>query len=226
MDSAANPALKYVEGLYLHLLHRRPSDVELQRWVGVLARGLPEREAFLRFVSSKEYKLKSKVQPGFPSGHFYSPVVDPAEIEGYWRRSSSLGIEDINPILIDLEAMTQFWRENEACIRRAPFTDDPSEATRYYYNDGRYPSGDAIMLMCMINARRPKHIIEIGSGFSSAVMLDTADLLGLDDFRLTCIDPYADRLRSLMRAQDHARVTIMEQQVQVIGVDIFDKLEI
>ncbi len=214
----------FIASLFEHLLFRQPSQREIENWVDVLSRGIPDREVFRRFVNSKEYAEKHRVQPGFPSGHFYSPVVDPEAVRDYWTASSQVKAADLLGINFSLDEMTAFWLQNQACIEAAPFTEEPTGHTRYYYNDGRYPKGDAIVLMAMINASKPKQIIEIGSGFSSAVMLDTADMLGVHDFRLTCIDPYADRLRSLLRPHDHDRVRILEQTVQTVPVDVFGKL--
>jgi len=197
--------LSYLESLFEHLLLRKPNPAELQRWLQALQRGLPERDVFKMFLNSKEYLEKHKVLPGFPDGHYYSPVVCPDDVLAYWQRSSALGAHELSGIELDLDSMTDFWRQNAACIRAAPFSDEPGAETRYYYNDGRYPKGDALVLMCMINTFRPKRIIEIGSGFSSAVMLDTADMLNIADLQITCIDPYADRLRSVAARRPSAR---------------------
>jgi predicted O-methyltransferase YrrM len=216
--------IAFIEGLYDHLLLRKPRPAEIEKWLKLLLGGMAERDLFARFVLSPEYKQKHMVIPGFPDGHFYSPVVLPEEVRSYWEQSSALQAKDLSGLELDLDAMTAFWMQNAACIGAAPFTDEPGGSTRYYYNDGRYPKGDALLLMAMINAARPKRIIEIGSGFSSAVMLDTADMLGLTDFHLTCIDPYADRLRSLLRPVDHDRVQIIEAQVQSVALDVFKAL--
>lgn len=216
--------LSYLESLFEHLLLRKPRATELDHWLQALQRGLPERDLFRLFVQSKEYLEKHKVLPGFPDGHYYSPVVCPDEVLGYWQRSSALGAHELSGIDLDLDSMTDFWKQNAACIRAAPFSDEPGAETRYYYNDGRYPKADALVLMCMINTFRPKRIIEIGSGFSSAVMLDTADMLNITDLQITCIDPSADRLRSLLRPNDHARVRVVEDFVQNVPLETFDAL--
>jgi predicted O-methyltransferase YrrM len=224
LTDAEAERLSYVESLFEHLLLRKPRAPERDSWLHVLQRGLPERELFKIFVRSKEYLEKHKVVPGFPDGHYYSPVVCPDDVLSYWERSSTLTAHDLSGIDLDLKAMTDFWRQNEACLRAAPFSEEPGSETRYYYSDGRYPKGDALVLMCMINTFRPKRIIEIGSGFSSAVMLDTADMLKMTDLQITCIDPYADRLRSLLRPKDHERVKIVEDMVQNVSLETFEVL--
>lgn len=76
----------------------------------------------------------------------------------------------------------------------------------------------------MINHLRPRRIIEVGSGFSSACMLNSAEHAGLPDFALTCIEPYPDRLKSLLRETDYPRVEIIERPVQEVPPETVDTL--
>jgi predicted O-methyltransferase YrrM len=81
-----------------------------------------------------------------------------------------------------------------------------------------------VMLRAMIAHFRPKNVIEIGSGFSSACILDAVDQVGLSDFTMTCIDPDPSRLRSRLREEDHSRVKIIEGPVQDVPVSTFSTL--
>jgi hypothetical protein len=69
---------------------------------------------------------------------------------------------------------------------------------------------------------KPSRIIEIGSGFSTACMLDSSEEIGITP-EITCIEPYADRLKSLLRPAD--KVEILESPVQDVSVDRFKALE-
>ena len=215
----------FLRGLYEHLLRREPGGAEMKHWTDLLDGGMPATEVFEKFVGSPEYKTKLTVRTGHPPGHFYSPIVDPEALGDYWRTTSSATLADLDGVAIDTDAMLGFWRDSAAMIREAPFTFASGGATRYFFDGGHYPNVDAMVLMSMMRASRPKRIIEIGSGFSSAVMLDTADALGLAPFELLCIDPYADRLRSLLRTEDAERVTIREEMVQQVPVGVFAALE-
>jgi hypothetical protein len=77
----------------------------------------------------------------------------------------------------------------------------------------------------VINAVRPRRIIEVGSGFSSACALDTLDEIALADTTMTCIEPYPAALLKRMRPADRARVTIIESNVQDVATDVFATLE-
>jgi hypothetical protein len=87
------------------------------------------------------------------------------------------------------------------------------------------PIGDAVTYRAMINALRPRHIIEVGSGFSSACALDTLDEIGQSATRLTCIEPYPAALRKRLRADDQMRMTIIESSVQEVPMQTFSTLE-
>jgi predicted O-methyltransferase YrrM len=122
--------------------------------------------------------------------------------------------------------MLGIWNRNLDFIKSTPFTDEQAaQYNRYYYTGGPFPWGDGITLRMMINELTPRRIVEIGSGFSTACMLDSADHIGLDSLQITCIEPYPDRLLSLMRAKDHDRVKLLERFVQDVPEDVVDELE-
>ena len=79
--SRAQPdAERYVRELYSKLLHREPGAEELEHWIGVVASGMSDREVFHRFADCDEYRVRNSIVPGHPIGHYYSPIVDPAEL--------------------------------------------------------------------------------------------------------------------------------------------------
>jgi hypothetical protein len=57
----------------------------------------------------------------------------------------------------------------------------------------------------MLRRLRPSQVIEISSGFSSALMLDVADHSPDWNPRFTFVEPYPARLRGLLTAEDEAR---------------------
>jgi hypothetical protein len=74
----------------------------------------------------------------------------------------------------------------------------------------------------MIRKFNPSKIIEIGSGFSSCVMLDTNNLFFDNNINLTFIDPNTDRLMSLL--SNNENVSIHKKKIQDIDLDIFKNL--
>ena len=176
---------------------------------------------------AKAFGQNAQVGAHSPAGHYYSPVVDPSQIESYYAQSSATSVDELRAsgIAIDLDAMEAFWEANRAFIAASPWTDNADSGHRYFYDGGPYPRGDANTVRAVMNHFRPKRVIEVGSGFSSAAILDTAEELGLDEFTLTCIEPYPQRLKGQLRESDYARVEILEEGVQTVAVDRFDQLE-
>jgi predicted O-methyltransferase YrrM len=76
----------------------------------------------------------------------------------------------------------------------------------------------------MMASCRPRRVVEIGSGFSSACILDSAEHIGIADFKLICIDPNTARLMSLLREGDLQHVNVIEKFIQEVPVEIVDHL--
>ena len=74
----------------------------------------------------------------------------------------------------------------------------------------------------MVRWLEPKRIIEVGSGFSTAKLLDTAELF-LPSLELTCVEPNPERLRALIEPDD--RVDIIAAPVQEVPLEKLTSLE-
>jgi predicted O-methyltransferase YrrM len=212
-----------VTRLYQAAIGRPPRQNELAS-ARCLCEAGQERKLIRKLLDSVAHKARMRVPTPFVNGHYYSPVVDPAEAEPYWQASVTRRWNELPDIELDLERMEQFWASHLEVARSTPFTEQAGGKSRYYWSDGRYPRGDAVVLLVMLGAAQPKLIIEIGSGYSSAAMLDAADHFPLREFSLTCIDPNTARLRKVLRPEDHQRVEIMERFVQDVPVERFQAL--
>lgn len=159
-----------------------------------------------------------------PPGHFYSPLPDLSKVK---HREPI----DVPPCAelpgVDLRAEHQLALLNEFAhfYDDVPFADDYVEGQRYYFRNNYYGAGDALILYCMIRRFRPARIIEVGSGFSSAAMLDAANSLGEYSLNLTFIDPFPGRLLGLLSAEDQRNCRIVESQVQALTPDFFSSLQ-
>lgn len=160
-----------------------------------------------------------------PHGHFYSPIVSKVEIDQFDKKiwdeefnNSISGIElNVNKQLELLENFSKYYLD-------LPFSNIKSDKNRYYYENVSYGYTDSIMLYSFIRHFKPQNIIEIGSGFSSAVMLDTKDLF-CKSVDLTFIDPYPKSLRSLFREKDKINCKVFETKVQNIKIEQFSSLK-
>lgn len=161
-----------------------------------------------------------------PNGHFYSPVFSIEEVKSrqdeIWKNVATDGINGIDLRTDEQKKLAvQFSR----FYSELPFKHEKQNALRYQFNNGYYSYTDGIVLYSVIRHFEPKRIIEVGSGFSSAVMLDTNELFFDNKINLTFIDPYPERLLEVMTEEDRKHTTLIESDVQKISLDIFKKLE-
>jgi predicted O-methyltransferase YrrM len=161
-----------------------------------------------------------------PNGHFYSPVFSIKDIKKrenqIWK---NLEIDGISGIDLKSEEQIKLVKQFTQFYSEMPFKPQKQNKIRYQFENDFYSYTDGIVLYSIIRYFNPKRIIEIGSGFSSAVMLDTNELFFKNELNLTFIDPYAQRLFSLMTELDKQRVKVIESDVQLIPLDIFRELE-
>ena len=87
-----------------------------------------------------------------------------------------------------------------------------------------YNLSDGAVYYSILTTLRPKRIIEVGCGFSSAIALDVRDQ-ELHDLELTFIEPYPERLYELLKEGDNTTATIHRAIVQDVPIEIFDVLE-
>lgn len=96
---------------------------------------------------------------------------------------------------------------------------------RFFYENASFGFSDGIALFCMIRHVKPRRIIEVGSGYSSCLMLDVNELFFDKSIQCTFIDPYPDSLLSLIRDEDEQRISIIQSRVQDLNLDLFSSLE-
>lgn len=163
-------------------------------------------------------------QGPFPAGHYHSPIPDRAEVLAYLKSRKPPGLELPD---VDLHKDRQFGLLNDYARHYAelPFPEAQVGSCRYYYENGWFSYADAIFLYAFLRKHRPQRIIEVGSGFSSAVMLDTVDRFLPQPPAITLIEPFPDRLGTLLRAGDRDRLTIMAKRVQEVPLDVFRSLQ-
>lgn len=154
-------------------------------------------------------------QPPFvPNGHFYSPVNGPADVA-----RALTPIEDLPGVSLREAEQLELFGELTPL-----FEDAPHRRYRAGAGSGNsmYDSADALVYRAFLRRLRPRRVIEVGSGFSTAMLLDTADQQ-LPELSVTCVEPYPDRLNSLLLPED--RVELIAAPVQDVPVETFTVLE-
>jgi predicted O-methyltransferase YrrM len=106
-----------------------------------------------------------------------------------------------------------------------PFAAQRTDGLRYFFENPSYSYSDAIFLYCMMRHLRPKRIIEVGSGYSSCVILDTNDLFFHSSIQATFIEPHPELFLSLIKDSDKYAVRLISTRLQDTDPQIFEALE-
>jgi predicted O-methyltransferase YrrM len=160
----------------------------------------------------------------YPPGHYYSPIPNKAEILEQIDNSQKKEVEllDIN---LNREEQLQNLEVFQTFYPDLPFIEEQNSELRYYFSQNWFCYADAIFLYSFLRQTKPKRIIEVGSGFSSAVILDTVEKFFTHRPEITFIEPYPDRLKSLLKPEDLKNCKILESSVQKVPLDCFTSLE-
>jgi len=153
-------------------------------------------------------------------GHFYWPLLNLENLEDDGVCLLDDGEEYWEHINLRLDAQREYFQSLLSDVPCLDFPEERNNGFRYYARNPMFPYSDAFTLSNMIIKERPKRVIEVGSRFSSAVMLDSLDRLDIQA-KLTFIEPYPDRLNSLLRPQDHQRIEVLAQPVQQVAPSRF-----
>ncbi|MCH5186345.1 MAG: class I SAM-dependent methyltransferase, partial [Oscillospiraceae bacterium] len=158
-----------------------------------------------------------------PFNHYESPYADLTYV-----RNNTDRIYDLRKVVrdIDFNEEKQFELLNQ--INKTDILNWNDEFTeesglRYYKNNDWFPYSGAQSLFGIMNVVKPKRITEIGSGFSTAVMLDTNERIFDNSIEITCIEPRPDRLKTVIKDTDN--ISIFEKDVQEIPVNFFENLK-
>lgn len=153
----------------------------------------------------KQVVYQVQKQGAFPVGHYYSPIPDRDEIIEHFESLDSPK-KEIPGVDLNQENQFKLLKEYREFYKDLPFPEKQEPGTRYYYQNDYFGYADAIFLYSFLMKHKPKRIIEVGSGFSSAVMLDTIERYFSHPPEITFIEPYPDRLYSLMKNEDKDKV--------------------
>lgn len=158
-----------------------------------------------------------------PSGHFYSPVLDRAEVAASEAR--------LWPAQPRLPAGIDF---NDASHRRLLELEFPRYLADFDYSDSGGNSGtgystgnpqfgwlDAKALFVFLRAWRPARVIEVGSGHSSLLMADVNQRFLGGNMHITCIEPYPE---PFLRSPGCRIDRLVQAKVQDVALEEFDTL--
>jgi hypothetical protein len=160
---------------------------------------------------------------GWEPGHFYSPLPDLVDIH---RREAAIFTPpaDVPGVNLNLARQLELLEQLAGQYAGLPFTEQKQPGLRYYFDNPNFSYGESIVLYCLIKLLKPKRIVEIGSGHSSCVILDTNQRCFDGAIDCSFVEPYPELLLSLMDQGDRKRTRVLGQRVQEVSLDLFTQL--
>jgi predicted O-methyltransferase YrrM len=117
-------------------------------------------------------------------------------------------------------AILNRFKYSEELLR---FPMEKVEQRQYWFNNGSYGPGDSEYLYSMVRLFKPERIIEVGSGYSTLMMLAAAAQNQKEDktynCTITCIEPYSQPWL------EELEVKLIRKRVEEIDHAIFEQLE-
>ena len=187
------------------------NDQMSQSWVKNILRKVPPIKRLLRYQTLWE------------PGHYYSAIPEKTSALAVIEKAK----DPFFPKGIDLrdEAQLSLLDELIPFMRESRFRNDLKTSTHRFFNkNGVYGYSDSLILEAMIRRLKPSRIIEAGSGFTSALMMDVNESFFNNSIRLEFIEPYPVRLFSLLTEEDRKKVTLRIHGLQTVDLSVFKEL--
>ena len=166
--------------------------------------------------------MESDQTPQYVSpGHFCSPIPSIEDIERAITAApasySGIDLSEDQQLAL-LEKISRYYPE-------IPFPAEKNDRFRFAFHNPSYSWGDAIILFCMIRKLRPRRILEIGSGHTSALILDTNERYFDGGIECTFVEPHPQLLLSLLRSSADHEPRLIPRKLQDVNLTLFDTLE-
>jgi methyltransferase family protein len=178
---------------------------------------------FFRFIYFSLKEKSVRLMRYYP-GHYSSPIPSKDSLIKNQNKIFNSNIETIDGVNLNSNSQLELLESFSEFSRDFNFPKKKQPGNRYYYDNPMFGYNDSYVLHCFLRKFKPNNIIEIGSGYSSAFLLDSIDLINSSSCKLTFIEPYPDRLYSLLGKEDRTRTTIIEENVQEVSLEVFESL--
>jgi len=160
-----------------------------------------------------------------PPGHFYSPIPSEAEVRARQETIFDVSSPSVAGIDLNETLQLQLFAALAPFYPEQPFPRTKQDDLRYFFENPAFSYFDAIIFHSLIRYLKPQHVIEIGSGYSSCVLLDTNERFFNDGIACTFIEPYPELLTSLLKPSDSTRITLMPRNLQDVDLGVLTRLE-
>jgi predicted O-methyltransferase YrrM len=159
-----------------------------------------------------------------PPGHFYSPLPEPSEFQDPANPVFDSALRELPGIEVNADGQQAMLESLLPYLKQFPGPSNQGEGSgnkRFNFEQCYFKEADAMVLFAMLSHFKPGKVVEVGSGHSSALMLDTVEVLEGYGPKFTFVEPYPERLRTVLRVGDESRARILTKRVQDVPVEEF-----
>jgi predicted O-methyltransferase YrrM len=167
----------------------------------------------------ENFPLQSKLFQRFGvfpiRNHYYEPKF-------VYDTNFDAGRPRVLPILLHVEQQLLQLSAIERSTELAQLPVDKKEDEKFYVHNPNFGAGDTDLYYLLIRDRKPKRIVEVGSGYSTKL-----SLLALEQNRaegaecmLTCIEPFEMPFLDAV-----AGIEVIREKVESLPISIFKSLE-
>ena len=185
----------------------------------------PVRSAEPVAVENEPNDKAHDVRTYVPLGHYHSPIPSTEYIRKNHQRIFAPLPKSIPGIDLREKHQLELVRNFKQYYDTQPFQAAKTYPLRYFFENPSYSYLDGIFLHSMIRHFKPARIIEVGSGYTTCLILDTKEMFLEGQLELTCIEPYPDLLASLLRQDDLQTIQLLAKDLQEVDVAVFSSLQ-
>jgi predicted O-methyltransferase YrrM len=186
--------------------------------VGSILRSAKVRTTLASIFGTVQDKLGVSVTPS----HFYFPVPSLKSFNGKdWRAARPNSAVDLH-----LDEQVNLLRQNLLPFtRERSFAESNGDGRReFHFNNGFFERIDAEVAYAFVRQRKPKRVIEVGSGNSTLVLGTALQVNAAEGFagELTSIEPHP---APFLREGVTGMTRLIEKPVQQVGLEVFRELQ-
>lgn len=203
----------------MNLLSPRSKDRLIAPIVYFFARLLAalRRRGFDDYPRSKAALLKAGVFPIL--NHYYEPKFDFSGAE-----FSDSHERELQGIDFRLPEQLTFLKELSRASELQEWLGEKGRSTdgSFAIDNPAFTRGDAEVWYQIVRLRKPRRVVEVGSGYSTKILLKALEANSLEGAEfagsITCIEPYE------MPWLDSSGVSLIRKPVESVGLEIFQQL--
>ncbi|SCX91186.1 Methyltransferase domain-containing protein [Lachnospiraceae bacterium XPB1003] len=164
----------------------------------------------------------------YPIGHYYSLYPDLDDVMETIDKTVC-GSDETEVLAVNLNANVQLnmLYEMQKAYDLLPewVHIDSNSESKYRYRIGNLSlsNGDAVGLFSMLSILSPGKIIEVGSGWTSAIMLDLNEFFWGGSKKISFVEPYPDILKKIVKPEDN--IELMEKPLQKVPLSFYQSLD-